>query len=313
MRRQLSVHAFALVALVCSAAVLAGDGSSAFNRDRDAILSLAGAFEVEFNFHETFGVSAGYTLAEPKLSRAIELVTVAEDRGGFISLQHVLVTGTESGGTPRVVKHWRQDWTFEDTRVMEYRGGRTWDLIEVNSTDVEGTWTQAVFQTNDSPRYEAIGTWKHIGEQSAWQSRETWRPLPRREYTTRDDYDVIVGTNRHTVTPAGWFHEQDSQKVVLDQAGRPLAVVAHEVGINSYVRTDPSRLTAASEYWDKTKGSWAELRAAWDSLLDVPGEVEVHLDIEGRKLNTLVGRLVRAEDLTAGDMAGRLAMFVERD
>ena len=26
-------------------------------------------------------------------------------------------------------------------------------------------------------------------------------PLPRREFSVRDDYDLLVGVNRHTITP----------------------------------------------------------------------------------------------------------------
>ena len=41
-------------------------------------------------------------------SAATELVTLLENAPGRVSLQHVLVVGTS------VVKHWRQDWSFED-------------------------------------------------------------------------------------------------------------------------------------------------------------------------------------------------------
>ena len=47
----------------------------------------------------------------------------------------------------------------------------------------------------------------HGGGVSTWISDETWRPLPRREFSVRKDYDVLVGTNRHTITAQGWVQE----------------------------------------------------------------------------------------------------------
>jgi len=38
---------------------------------------------------------------------------------------------------------------------------------------------------------------------STWEPEVSWRPLPRRDGTTRDDYDVIEAVNRHTITAWG--------------------------------------------------------------------------------------------------------------
>ena len=50
------------------------------------------------------------------------------------------------------------------------------------------------------PIETAFGRWEHFGNVSTWLSSTTWRPLPRREFSVRKDYDVLVGTNRHTIT-----------------------------------------------------------------------------------------------------------------
>mgnify|MGYP006197439051 CR=1 FL=1 len=52
---------------------------------------------------------------------------------------------------------------------------------------------------------------------STWISDETWRPLPRREFSVRKDYEVLVGTNRHTITPDGWLQEENNLKRVLPE------------------------------------------------------------------------------------------------
>jgi len=41
-------------------------------------------------------------------------------------------------------------------------------------------------------------------DHSTWHSENTWWPLPRREFSVRNDYNVLSGSNRHTITPTGW-------------------------------------------------------------------------------------------------------------
>ena len=145
-----------------------------------------------------------------------EYVYVIEDDEDFISLQHILVMFMSNEKQeiqgPFVIKHWRQDWKFENSRLIEYMGQDTWGARQFKKSEVEGTWTQAVFQVDDSPRYESFGRWEHEGGVSTWVSMKTWRPLPRREFSVRDDYDALVGTNRHTITPNGWVHEERNFK-----------------------------------------------------------------------------------------------------
>jgi hypothetical protein len=167
---------------------------------------------------------------------------------------------------PFVTKHWRQDWTYEDPELLTYRGRLTWGRERPSAGAVRGTWTQAVFQVDDSPRYEAIGRWEHFGNVSSWQSTRTWRPLPRREWSVRKDYDVLIGTNRVTVTPTGWVYEEDNLKTVLDAQGQPLAgdpVLAKEIGFSRYERIAGFDDSAGRRYQERTEPFWAEVRAAW--------------------------------------------------
>ncbi len=239
-------------------------------RDRRAILAMAGTFRATFDFLEVVGFRPGFSPDRPYQSWATEYVYVVRDEPRFVSLQHLLVMfmrgadGKVEG--PFVTKHWRQDWRYEATSILAYRGRNTWERERITPAQARGTWAQAVFQVDDSPRYESYGRWQHFGNVSTWQSATTWRPLPRREFSVRKDYDVLVGTNRHTITPTGWVQEEENLKVVLDERGRPIdaqPVLAKEIGLNRYERIESFDDSAARRYRERTDAFWSEVREAW--------------------------------------------------
>lgn len=265
-------------------------GLDDFERDRRAILAMAGEFRTTFDFIETVGFTEDFEPAAPYQSWATESVFVIEDRGDFISLQHVLVMFFESDGGrvvgPIVQKHWRQDWRYEDTDLHSYAGLDRWVRRRLKPGDVSGMWSQAVYHVDDSPRYEAVGRWTHDANYSAWTSEQTWRPLPRRESSVRDDYDVLVGTNRHTITPKGWVQEEENLKVVLDETGAPVpaAYLAREVGVNRYERVEDFDFSAGDEYWQRTRAFWSDVRNAWASVYARRDSFELADDVDGEPL-----------------------------
>lgn len=258
----------ALAATIAVAAAVPA-GADDFKKDRKAILAMAGTYRVQFQFMETVALEKGYEVKPPKRTGATELVLVVEDAPRRIELQHILVMGAVEGGDPAVVKHWRQRWEYEDTDLVEFRGHQTWTHRRLAPAEAKGAWTQAVYEVDDAPRYEGVGRWVHAGDSSTWESNATWRPLPRREYTTRDDYQVLLGRNRHTVTPAGWVHEQDNVKVRLAPLPQP---IVREAGLNTYTRIEKD-LSAGSAYWRATEDYWRDVRAAWDRRLAAPSVV----------------------------------------
>ncbi|MEM7602931.1 MAG: DUF6607 family protein, partial [Verrucomicrobiota bacterium] len=145
--------------------------------DRDAILAMAGEFEVLFNFEEVVALQPDYKLKDSYQETATEMVVVVKNSPEQIVLQHILSVGSGK----RIVKHWKQVWTWEDTRLVEFQGREQWKVREVDPAEVEGTWTQLVTQVDDSPRYESYGKWEHDAGYSRWESGKTARPLPRRE------------------------------------------------------------------------------------------------------------------------------------
>ena len=250
--------------------------TAAFERDRAAILAMAGDFRVDFDFRETVALAPNYKLHEPHHSGATEWVNVIEDRGDFIALQHILVMGDDD--ERHVIKHWRQDWQYEPAQVIAFRGEERWERVDANAG--AGTWSQSVYHVDDSPRYAGVGRWRHDGAIATWTSEATWRPLPRREYTTRSDYQVLDVVNRHIVTPAGWVHEQDNTKRILaaDGSTTPLA---KELGVNTYTRISDYDFTAGREYWQRTAPFWAEVRAAWNQRLhEGPATLALHETVD---------------------------------
>ena len=101
-----------------------------FEKDRQAILAMQGRYRVNFDFMETMGFVAEYQPERPYQSWGTEFVIAIEDRDDFISLQHIMVMYFELEddlvSEPIVVKHWRQDWQYQDASLHTYTGNNTW-------------------------------------------------------------------------------------------------------------------------------------------------------------------------------------------
>ena len=254
-----------------------------FEKDRLAILAMQGEHKVNFDFMETMGFVENYTPQKPYQSWGTEFVIAIEDENDFISLQHIMVMFFEQDdGTisdPIVVKHWRQDWKYQDKYISEFVGNDTWDKKNLTWSQRKGTWSQAVYQVDDSPRYEGYGEWKHFLNSSTWISNETKRPLPRREATIRDDYEIVIGTNIHTLTPNGWVHEQNNNKATLDNK-----VIAKEIGLARYQRIENFDWSAGQSYWDKTSVFWKKVRDIWSGSIEESKTIKVNSDVDGKIL-----------------------------
>ena len=242
-------------------------------RDRQAILAMAGAYRTSFDFIETVGFTPNYESRAPYQSWGTERVYVVADEPEFISLQHIIVMhfATEDGtlSEPMVVKHWRQDWQYQDTAVHAFQGNGAFERQGLDATATAGTWTQTVYQVDDSPRYEAIGRWTHTQGVSFWQSDDRRRPLPRREFSVRDDYQTLFGSHRITITPHGWTQEEDALKLVLDDRNNPRSAqpyLAREAGLSRYDRIVGYDFSAGDDYWRNTGPFWSRVRGYWTAL-----------------------------------------------
>lgn len=289
-----SVPALAQTATDCGKA-----DCTRFNADRAAILAMAGTYRVKFDFRETAAFVPGYEPLEPKRSGGFEAVRVIEDTGRTIRLQHLLVVKDEED-KPAIVKHWRQDWTYEPEKVLTYAGPDQWTLTPVPAAERADAWSQTVWQTDDSPRYGGVGQWRHDRGEDRWISAETARPLARRDAVRHPVYDRYVGTNRHALTHNGWVHEQDNAKV--GKRDGKLTTFVHEVVLNSYVPSTDFDFKAADDYMARTATFWAAVRTAWDDVATRDGGIHLVQEAEsgsstGKELMTM------ADDLAAGKLA----------
>lgn len=262
--------AAALLTSAAPAAALAQTGSavstpaSAFERDRQAILAQAGQYRVHFDMRENVSFNPDYDPMEGKLSGGSEIVRVVYDHGDRISLQHILVM--EHEGEAVVIKHWRQDWTYQPETVLTYAGPNQWILTPISADARQGAWSQTVWQTDDSPRYGGVGRWTYANGMTVWTSEPTWRPLARRDAVLNPIYDRYLGTNRHALTPNGWVHIQDNMKMSGRAGGEPVAIVQEDV-VNTYDRSTSYSPKAGDDYWAATTAYCAAVRDAWDAVI----------------------------------------------
>ena len=253
-----------------------------FEKDKLAILAMQGKYRVYFDFMETMGFVEDYQPKQPYQSWATEFVEVVEEKKDFISLQHIIVMyfkqvdGSVSDSV--VMKHWRQDWKYEDSVINTFVGNETWVKTLIPWSVRRGTWSQSAYQVDDTPRYQSYGNWNHSENFSSWTSKETWRPLPRREFSVRDDYDVLVGVNIQTITPTGWVHEQNNKKIVLNQNNK---VLAKEIGIARYERIKDFDWSAGKNYWKTTHIFWKEVRSAWNKKINNSKNFKILKEVDG--------------------------------
>lgn len=255
-------------------------GLSDLERDRRAILAMAGTYRVTFDFLEVTPFGAQGEPKAPYQSWGTEKVYVDSDTGRFISLVHILemriVQDDGKVSEPMVTKHWRQDWTYEPTQIVEYKGNDRWERRPLVSAHASQRWVQTVYQVDESPRYASLGAWQHTGSFSTWLSAETWRPLPRREWSVRQDYQLLAGTNRHTILARGWVQEENNLKAVLMQS-RELdssqPYVGREYGVARYERIRDADFAAADSYYERTKEFWDQVRDRWSKVFAERGSV----------------------------------------
>lgn len=251
-------------------------------KDRNAIKEMCGCFEVTFNFAETFQHSKDslYKPSKTKIATGLEWAELVVDEKNKVSIQHLLQVGNPA--KPHIVKHWRQDWLYQNTDFYMYNGDNNWVFEEKSKSDVKKQWTQKVFQVDDSPRYEGSGTWVHVDGKSYWENT-TDAPLPRREYTKRSDYNVTVRGNRHEITNNGWVHDQDNLKVVRE-AGKEDVIIASEKGYNVYKKVADSRCKAAADWWKEHQLKWATVRQKWNEVYNRNTDLSLEAKVDNKAL-----------------------------
>lgn len=255
--------------------------------DKASIDQLCGCFAVTFNYAETFTNDTNNTFkSHPRDQRSVvEYEYPMINTPKKVVIQHILVV---PGG--HVIKHWREDWEFEKTTQWQYVKDHRWKKVERSPADVKGTWTQSVWEVTDAPRYMGAGKWVELNQEVFWLNT-TDAPLPRREYTTRHDYNVMNRTNRIVVSELGYIHEQDNNKIIrTDQ--QPDSLLAEEKGYNNYVRISDTTCAAAKAFWTPAKAAfWTNVRSIWDDVLSKADRIQLETKVDGKYLYQSLGQL----------------------
>jgi hypothetical protein len=297
---------------------LQAPGLSTQERDRRAILAMAGEYRVTFDFLEIESYKPDGSRDRPYQSWGTEKVYVDRDTPGLISLVHMLemrvVKEDGSISEPMVTKHWRQDWQYEPKELVEFKGRDRWQRRALTKQESAGQWSQTVYQVDESPRYASVGKWGHSPSFSTWISGDTWRPLPRREWSVRKDYQVLVGTNRHTINPMGWLQEENNLKAVLTEdrgidSAQPYR--AREYGAARYTRLKDADFAAADQYFAKTQAFWDAVQTAWSDVFRKNGTVTLRAPVDQAGLFKDVFEY--ADELAEGKTPGVPADQVIRD
>ena len=255
------------------------------------INKLCGCFEVEFKYAETFAPDPNYKFHEREfINGGTEYVFPVEASNNKIVLQHLLVI-TDS----MIIKHWREDWTYENPVIWKYQGNKTWTKELQRPEAVKGKWTQSIWEVSDEPRYQGTSGWIFANGETFWLN-STDAPLPRREYSVRNDYNILNRTNRIVVSDNGYIHSQDNKKIIRENGKDKLLV--EEKGINSYARKDVSACAAAKAWWEKNKAYWEKVRAIWDEKVAAANTMKMETKVNDKVLHEYL--MAQAKEFAEG-------------
>ena len=256
---------------------------SKLKKDTNAIMKMCGCFEVTFNFSETINLNnrENYKPSQDyQTSPVYELAIPIKQDKNHISIQHILQVGDDNYRS--IVKHWRQDWIYQNKNLYIYEKDNKWNYKKLNKSNYKGQWTQKVYQVDDSPRYEGSSSWVHVDGKSFWENT-TPAPLPRREFSKRKDYNVLLRSNRHEITNYGWFHGQNNEKVDRINSIEE-EVLAFEVGYNYYKRVANDKCKYAKEWWLENEKKWEIVRNIWAEIYSQNKNLSLKSEYNGKRL-----------------------------
>ena len=246
-------------------------------QDIKSIKDMCGCYDITFKYTETFAPEIDYEQHLDYTANARELALLIEDEEDKISIQHLLVINDTM-----VIKHWRQDWLFENKEIFHYDKDNNWVFSSLSKEDVKGQWTQKVYQVDDSPRYAGSATWVHFDGKHYWENNSD-SPLPRREYSKRSDYNVMQRGNRQEITSTGWVHEQDNNKIIRN-AEKEDVLLTQEKGFNVYTKTALANCESATKWWTENNKFWAKARKSWNKVYKRDGNLSLHKKVDEQAL-----------------------------
>ena len=112
----------------------------------------------------------------------------------------------------------------------------------------------------------------------------------------RADYQVLLGTNRHTIGPTGWLQEENNLKAVVTtdraiDATHPF--VGREYGLARYERIRGGDFAAGDRHYAATKAFWARVEGTWEADFARSGTITLNGQVDQKA--TFVPLFERAE------------------
>ncbi|HCF64475.1 MAG TPA: hypothetical protein DEU93_10270 [Chitinophagaceae bacterium] len=249
------------------------------------IQQLCGCFDVTFQYAETFSHQPAYKFHDREfISGGTELSLPIEVSNDKVVIQHLLVINDTF-----VIKHWREEWQYESPELWRYKGNRLWVKEKMPASEVKGKWTQTVWEVSDEPRYQGYSPFVELDNKIIWQSTAD-APLPRREYTVREDYNILRRTNRIVLNSNGYVHEQDNYKVQRASDGTE-KILVEERGLNTYTKLPDASCQSALEFWKKNESYWTMVRNIWNEEISKRSSLQLHFKVEGKQLHDYLNKL----------------------
>lgn len=265
---------YALLLVLCMSFVVSDNTKE---QEKTFIKEMCGCYEVNFQYAETFSPSKDYEFKDRYDARGLEWIFTDEETEDKLVLQHLLIVNDTM-----VIKHWRQDWLYENQEILSYQRNHEWKKEQHDAKEVAGTWTQKVYQVDDSPRYEGFAHWVNMDGKKYWESTVI-APLPRREHTKRSDYNVMQRNNKHKITSYGHVHELDNAKIIRTEEKD--SILVWEKGMNTYTKVDDSRCKKAQDWWPSNRAYWTDVRAVWTDVIAEHNYINITKKIEDKRLS----------------------------
>lgn len=267
------------------------DAAAQGSNGKQNMEKLCGCFNVEFKYAETFSPDKNYKFHErEKISAGKEMAMPIEISDKKIVIQHLLIVSDST-----IIKHWREEWTYENPVVWNFKGDNTWEKQVLTPAQVKGNWTQTVWEVSDAPRYQGSSNWVTSNGKNFWQNT-TDAPLPRREYSQRSDYNILKRQNTIIITDTGWIHDQDNQKII--RTGNTDKLLVEEKGINSYKRMDSTKCAAAKIFWKNNELYWTKVRLAWDKYFVGHSILYLRSEVDGMLMHNYLNE--QSDEFAAG-------------
>ena len=122
------------------------------------------------------------------------------------------------------------------------------------------------------------------------------------------DYQVLLGTNRHTVTATGWLQEENNLKAVLRRSRR---VRRSPTLRRARVRRGPLRTPAAAptsppptSYYAKTRAFWNLVAGEWEEAFRRQGTITLRGPVD--KLGLFLPLFERADRMAQASESSRV-------